>query len=243
MSFTEELARHKAQLFRLLSEILDNPKLSTKMYFKGGTCAKMLGWLDRFSVDLDFDLDESADKDIFRKEFHRIFKDLDLLVKDESREALQFFLKYDAPEGQRNTIKLEILDKVFKHNKYKSYYLSPVERTALCQTKETMFAHKLVALKDRFEKGQGIAGRDLYDIHHFFIQGFDYNHALIKERTGKNALDYLRPLQGFIQDKVTQKQIEEDLNVLLEYNKFKKIRKYLKEETLRFIKEEIEKLE
>lgn len=23
--------------------------------FKGGTCASMLGWLDRFSVDLDFD--------------------------------------------------------------------------------------------------------------------------------------------------------------------------------------------
>ena len=47
---------HKVQLTRLLTEILDNPTLSQNLYFKGGTCAAMLGYLDRFSVDLDFDL-------------------------------------------------------------------------------------------------------------------------------------------------------------------------------------------
>ena len=47
---------HKVQLTRLLTEILDNSILSQNLYFKGGTCAAILGYLDRFSVDLDFDL-------------------------------------------------------------------------------------------------------------------------------------------------------------------------------------------
>jgi len=35
--------------------IYDDPILTDNLYFKGGTCAAMLGYLDRFSVDLDFD--------------------------------------------------------------------------------------------------------------------------------------------------------------------------------------------
>ena len=55
-------ALHKAWLYRLLEAIADNQKLVKVMYFKGGTCASMLGWLQRFSVDLDFDLLKPDDK-------------------------------------------------------------------------------------------------------------------------------------------------------------------------------------
>ena len=47
---------HKSYLNRLLMEIIDRPVLSHNLAFKGGTCAAMLGYLDRFSVDLDFDV-------------------------------------------------------------------------------------------------------------------------------------------------------------------------------------------
>ena len=47
-------ALHKAWLYRLLEAIADNQKLVKVMYFKGGTCASMLGWLPRFSVGQDF---------------------------------------------------------------------------------------------------------------------------------------------------------------------------------------------
>ena len=62
-------ARHKAQLLRLLTAIVDSPYLSQNLYFKGGTCASMLGFLDRFSVDLDFDLNQNADTKIIHAEF------------------------------------------------------------------------------------------------------------------------------------------------------------------------------
>ena len=55
-------AVHKAWLYRLLSEIYKAAWLADKLYFKGGTCAAMLGYLDRFSVDLDFDFVGNAGK-------------------------------------------------------------------------------------------------------------------------------------------------------------------------------------
>ena len=58
----QQRAYHKAQLYRLLIRLLDNQKIASDIFFKGGTCSSMLGFLDRFSVDLDFDLKKGADK-------------------------------------------------------------------------------------------------------------------------------------------------------------------------------------
>ena len=65
-----EDAKHKNQLFRLLREILKNNFLASKLQFKGGTYAALRGVLDRFSVDLDFDLVEKAEKQKIRELCH-----------------------------------------------------------------------------------------------------------------------------------------------------------------------------
>jgi len=242
MTTKKERIRHKAQLNRLLSGLLDNKKIESSIFFKGGTCCAMLGYLDRFSVDLDFDLKKGADKEKLRQEFHSVFKEKNLEIKDESKKVLQFFLKYEAPPNQRNTLKVDVLDKVFKNNEYESQYLESVDRTANCQTIETMFAHKLVALKDRYSKHQTIAPRDVYDIHHFFINGYDYKKELIQERTGKKTLPYLKELVDFIKEHLTQEIINQKLGPLLSNKKFQAIRKSLKTETIFLIKEEIKRL-
>ena len=48
--------------------------------------------------------------------------------------------------------------------------------------------------------------------------------------------EYIRYLTDFIEEKVTERIIAEDLNTLLPYEKFKKIRKTLKPETLIFLR-------
>jgi len=53
---------HRGQMYKLLIEIADSASLSQGLIFKGGTCAAMQGCLDRFSVDLDFDLVLNASK-------------------------------------------------------------------------------------------------------------------------------------------------------------------------------------
>ena len=76
----QKKAYHKIQLYRLLTSLIDNKKVAPNIFFKGGTCCLMLGFLDRFSIDLDFDLKQGADKKKLRKELHSIFKELNLEI-------------------------------------------------------------------------------------------------------------------------------------------------------------------
>ena len=146
-------AVHKAWLYRLLSAIYDNQVLAEHLYFKGGTCAAMLGWLDRFSIDLDFDCKAKVGGvRLVQKELESVFADLGLAIKDKSKNAPQYFLRYPAEENARNTIKVDAAMPPPKANAYQTVLLGDIDRIVPCQTKETMFANKLVALIDRFEK-------------------------------------------------------------------------------------------
>lgn len=229
-------ALHKAQLSRLLIEIIDNPILVQNLYFKGGTCAAMSGFLDRFSVDLDFDTKSGSDNPKMRAEFHKIFKKLNLETKDESKKVLEFFVKYETQLNQRNTIKIDALGEVYKSNVYEPRYLAEIDRIINCQSLETMFANKLVAVQDRWQKRKKIVGRDIYDIHHFFYRGFSYSRELIIERTGMEPKKYLAWLYKFIDEKLTNQIIDEDLNMLLTHEQFQNTRKTLKLEVLNMLK-------
>jgi hypothetical protein len=99
-----------------------------------------------------------------------------------------------------------------------------------------------VALTDRYKKRKTVAGRDVYDIHYFFSQGYNYKQEIIRERTGKSALAYLKELKMFINDKMSQAIINQDINFLLSYEKFKALSKTLKMETLTMLEDEIKKL-
>ncbi|KKT48026.1 MAG: hypothetical protein UW37_C0001G0031 [Candidatus Gottesmanbacteria bacterium GW2011_GWA2_44_17] len=234
-------ALHKGQLFRLLTEILDS-SIAKNIYFKGGSAATMLGFLDRFSVDLDFDLKPKVDKKVIDKNLRKIFQELDLKISQKSHQSLFYLLKYSAQPGSRNSIKLSLIDTALKSNIYSSFYLAEIDRFAFCQTPDTMFTNKLVAVTDRYKKHRMIAGRDIYDIHHFFLSGFHYNEEIIQERTSKQSADYFKDLIKFIDTKVTDKIISEDLSFLLTYEKFQLARKVLKRETLMFLKDEIKRI-
>jgi len=82
----------------------------------------------------------------------------------------------------------------------------------------------------------------LYDIHQFFSQGFSYNKEVIEERRGVKTKVYFRQLVDFIETKVTQNIMSEDLNYLLPPFRFSQIRKTLKTEVLMFLKDEIKRL-
>lgn len=236
-------AIHKAWLYRLLSAIYDNQILADFLYFKGGTCAAMLGWLDRFSIDLDFDfVGGKSDVNIVQKALEKVFVELELIIKDKSRRAPQYFLRYPAKPGMRNTIKVDTTFPPPKSNIYQPYRFNEIDRIIYCQTIETMFANKLVAPFDRWDKYHSIAGRDIYDIHHFFLNGYGYERAVIKERRNQRVETVILELIDFIDKKVNQKIIDQDINHLLSPDKFKIIRKILKKETLMFLKDELKRI-
>jgi predicted nucleotidyltransferase component of viral defense system len=230
-----EDALHKSYLNRLLMEIIDHPALAQGLIFKGGTCASMLGYLDRFSLDLDFDLVRNADESMIRDAFHGVFEYLGLTVTGEFDKVLFFQLKYPNDPGKRNSLKVSVNSIDVRSNQIKVQYLPEIDRLIKSQTIETMFANKLVAVTDRHELHRAIAGRDIYDIHHFFLRGYQYHLPVIKERTGQAPKDYLEKLINFIRDHVNQNVINEDLNTLLPPTKFQQIRKILLPETLSFL--------
>jgi predicted nucleotidyltransferase component of viral defense system len=237
-----EDALHKAVMYRLLSAILDDKILANNLFFKGGTAAAMLGRLNRFSIDLDFDLRPDTNKDVMRKKLVAVFQIINLTINQEDAKELFFILKYTTPPGQRNTLKLSAVDTLWKSNTYEVCTLPEIDRMACCQTIPTMFANKLVALIDRYEKYGTIAGRDCYDIWYFFQQGFTYRQEIIRERRGTDAKTYFTTLKRFIENHVTETVIGQDLNTLLPVRTFQTVRKVLKTELLMFIADEISRL-
>jgi predicted nucleotidyltransferase component of viral defense system len=234
---------HKSYLNRLLMEIIDRPMLAHNLAFKGGTCASMLGYLDRFSVDLDFDILKNADEIVLQNEFHQVFDYLGLIITGEFDKVLFFQLRYPNDPGKRNILKVGGSNLAVKSNQYKVQYFPEIDRLMNSQTIETMFANKLVAVTDRYELHQSIAGRDIYDIHNFFIHGYSYHAAVIQERTGLEPKEYFGKLIDFIKEHVNQTIINEDLNTLLPNNQFQQIRKILLPETLSLLMREQKRLE
>jgi predicted nucleotidyltransferase component of viral defense system len=233
---------HKSYMNRILMETLDRPVLAHNLAFKGGSCASMLGYLDRFSIDLDFDILKNADEAVLRNEFHQIFDHLGLKITGEFDKVLFFQLRYPNDPGKRSTLKLSGNNQLVKANQYKIQYFTEIDRLMNSQTIETMFANKLVALMDRFELHQTVAGRDVYDIHYFFIHGYTYHHPVIQERTGLAPKNYFEKLIDFIKTHITQTIINEDLNTLLPNDRFQQIRKILIPETLSMLAQEQNRL-
>lgn len=91
---------------------------------------------------------------------------------------------------------------------------------------------------DRYRIHQTVAGRDIYDIHYFFIHGYAYHAPVIQERTGLAPKDYFGELIGFIKEHITLTMINEDLNTLLPIKRFQQIRKILIPETLSWLERE-----
>lgn len=229
---------HKSYLHRLLMEVVDQPLMANSLALKGGTCAAMLGYLDRFSIELDFDVLKGADEAEVKEQFHQVFERLELSVTQEFDNVLFFQLRYPSSPGKRSTLRVSASNIFIAANQYKVQYFPEIDRLINSQTIDTMFANKLVAITDRYAQHETIAGRDIYDIHHFFIQGYPYRGAIIRERTGLEPREYFGELVAFFKKHVTQTIINEDLNSLLPYKQFQQMRKILIPETLSLLQRE-----
>ena len=232
-------AIHRMYLLRLLMAILDDAQTNSRLAFKGGTAAVLAGWLDRFSLDLDFDLIGEGDRNALMIHLNTLYGQCGLAVKQQSRSGAYTVLSYEAPAGQRNTLKVSIMTTKISANRYTPVFLGDINRYALCQTRDTMVANKLVAPVERFEKHKTIAGRDIYDIHYFLSHGYTFREEVIQERRGVKSSVYLGTLIEFITRRVTSRILTEDLNYLLPAPRFQVIRKILKEEAILLLQQRI----
>lgn len=162
-------------MFQILKDIFESD-IGKYLAFKWGTACYFLYGLDRFSTDIDLDIIDDVSVDV---ELEQILRQYGTLKKWNKT-----VLSYGDDDIN---IKIDVSRKVWKSNHYEivNFY-----GTDICvQDKGTIFANKLVAFTERS------ANRDIYDIWFFFKSTFPINQALIQERTGNDAREFLKDVK------------------------------------------------
>ena len=223
---------HKKIMLNILADISTNSLLSSNLGFKGGTCCYFLYGLDRFSVDLDFDLLQEQKQDKILDELDKILKKYGEVKKQGNVFSRK--VKYNIDSS---AVKIDISNR-FDINKLNTYNVQDIASSVPLHilNKQDIFAHKLVALKERYADKtiyKSIANRDLYDINFFFEQNWKFNSEIIKLRTGKKVIEYLDELKKFIEKKVDEKKILEGLGSLVDDKKRNWVKENLKKEVIK----------
>ncbi|MDD3940506.1 MAG: nucleotidyl transferase AbiEii/AbiGii toxin family protein [Candidatus Pacebacteria bacterium] len=225
--------KHQLIMGQILKDIYSDISVGPLLGFKGGTCAYFFYNLPRFSVDLDFDLlvtNEKNQKLVFEKIVAILSKYGQ--IKDQYIKRFTIFVLLSYGNDDHN-IKVEInvrklVENIKDHYEMKEY----LGISMFVAKKDYLFASKLCALTMRTET----AMRDIYDIHYFAKSNWDINAEVIKERTDKTIKEYLADCIAFI-EKVKDNQMLQGLGELVDSEKEKAwIRTYLKTDSIFMLK-------
>ncbi|MBU4284893.1 nucleotidyl transferase AbiEii/AbiGii toxin family protein [Patescibacteria group bacterium] len=180
-----DITKHKNIMIKILKDIYTDNTLGPVLGFKGGTAALLFYGLDRFSVDLDFDLLDETKEDYVFKQIKKILENYGTIKEArKKRFNLFYLLSYtEKTQGEQN-IKIEVNRRNFD-SKYEvtNYY----GISMLVMTKEDMFAHKMVAMYERIEK----TSRDVFDVWYFLQNDWPINKQIVENRTKISYKEFL----------------------------------------------------
>lgn len=179
---------HREIMFDVIKNIYSS-SISNKLAFKWWTICMFLHGLDRFSVDLDFDLIKWDLQEVYKYLETILSKYWEIIEKTKTKIILRY-PKWNYP------LKVEINTRIKENDSYENvmFFWTPI----LAMDKPSMFANKLYATFQRKQNADKIASRDLYDIWFFFKNHRTINELLLEERSSKNTNDYLEFLKKFV---------------------------------------------
>lgn len=231
---------HRRIMLKILEEISTDSILVNNLGFKGGTACYFLHGLDRFSVDLDFDLLDENKDEIVKKRL------LELLTKYGTiKTKTSIKVKYS---DEYQSLKIDIFDR-YKNSQLNTYKVKDIVSGLSLRVlqKEDIFAHKLVALIDRsvnsVDSDKFIANRDLYDINFFFKNNWKFNQEIITTQTGKKVSEYLKDVINFIEKYSNESNILDRLGELVDEDRRVWVKNNLKNEVLKQLAIEVKLLE
>lgn len=192
------IKKHRHVLFELITDIYRS-SLANYLGFKGGTMAYFFYGLDRFSVDLDFDLlDEKKKNTVFTQIPEILQKHGVIKEQTDKKFTLFFLLNY---EKTNRNIKVEISKRKTTEVDYISanFYGTDVRISKI----EDALATKLLACTTR----NRIAYRDFYDVYFYLKKGIIPNEEIIKKISNKSLKEYLVYLIQFTQKNINSRLI------------------------------------
>jgi len=217
-----DIDKHKNILVRILKDIYSDTKLSPALGFKGGTAAFLFYNLNRFSVDLDFDLLNKEKEDYVFKKIEKILKKYGTLKdKQVKKFNLFYFLSY---EEKAVNIKVEINRREFgSQYEIKSYLGIPMK----VMVRKDMFAHKLVAMYERIGK----ANRDIFDVWFFSKNDWPINKNIVEKRTNLSFDKFLNKCISTLKD-LPNRSILKGLGEVLDEKQKIWAKRHLKEDVI-----------
>lgn len=201
----------------IILEIISNSKFNETIIFMGGTCLRFVYNIQRFSEDLDFDLNLIKKNSFnFNKFCAYLSQELKLqnfsVYIGQKENAILYrasvrFAKVlqqaglSAFEDENLTINLEIDKDPSKNLITEAKIINHFNKSfpVLVNNKETLFAEKIkAALLRPFTKA-----RDFYDLFYFFSDpNFQPNYAILKEKNLR--ISNLTELHKALKKKITQ---------------------------------------
>lgn len=222
---TLNIAEHKNIMIKILKGIYTDATIGQILGFKGGTAALLFYELDRFSVDLDFDLLDVEKEDYV---FERVRNILEKhgKIKDAKKKRFNLFylLSYDNKAEGAPNIKVEINRRNFgsKYN-VKSYLGIPIK----VMVREDMAANKIIAMFERM----GTANRDIFDVWFFLSNEWPLNKEVVEQRTAMSFKEFLQKCIDAL-EKMSSENILSGMGELLTPKQKDWARAKLKEETI-----------
>ncbi|MFA5954478.1 MAG: nucleotidyl transferase AbiEii/AbiGii toxin family protein [Patescibacteria group bacterium] len=181
-----DTAKHKNVLIKILKDIYTDATISPILGFKGGTAATFFYNLDRFSVDLDFDLLDSDKENYVFGRVKAIIENYGKLKESrKKRFNLFYILSYDDKDINAQNVKVEINRREFG-SKYSVESFLGISMQVM--VKEDMVAHKLCAMYERIGK----TNRDIFDVQFFLSHDWPVNKKIVENRTGVSYAEFLK---------------------------------------------------
>jgi len=170
---TLNIDKHKSIFIKILKNIYTDNSLGPLLGFKGGTAAYLFYELNRFSVDLDFDLLEPEKEDYVFEKIEGIISDYGK-IKTKRKKHYTLFFELSYGEEDRN-IKIEINRRNFG-SRYEVINYYGISMKVMSQ--EDMFANKIAAMYERLER----TNRDIFDVWFFLEKDWPINKELVEKR-------------------------------------------------------------
>jgi len=221
--------RHKNILIKILKDIYTDSTIGPLLGFKGGTAAFLFYDLNRFSIDLDFDLLEESKENYVFEQIQKILSNYGAIKEaQKKRFNLLFLLSYDEKEVGAQNIKVEINRRNFGSKYEVKAYLGISMKVMI---KEDMLAHKLCAMHERIGK----TNRDIFDVYFFFHNNWPVNKEIIESRTNMPYKDFLQKCIDSL-EKVSDRNILSGMGELLDEKQKVWVKSKLRAETIFLLK-------
>jgi len=227
------IPKHRNISLKILKDIYGDPSVGTVLGFKGGTAAMFFYELDRFSVDLDFDLLDQEKEDYVFDKINIILSKYGIVKEArKKRFNLLYILSYTGKSPKDHNIKIEINRRSFG-SKYDIRSFLGISMQVMVQ--EDMFANKFCALYERIGK----TNRDIYDVWFFLNNNWPINKKIIEERFNMSYSEFLKKVIK-VMDQFDNKNILAGMGELVNEKQKIWIKSKLKKEVLFLLRLELD---